>query len=80
MTLPQIFAEVRANVFNPRTQLIYLFPPSQGLRGASTTLRDVRRLLGWEMRREAARLIFMRNMRDYEARGKGNRAKRRAAR
>lgn len=78
MNILQIFAEARAPYFSPRQQLVYLFPPSQGLRGASTTLRDLWRLRGHEMRREAARAIFARNMADSVARGKGSKAAKRA--
>ncbi len=80
MNLLQIFAESRAPYISPRANLVYLFPPSQGLRGASTTLRDLWRLRGHEMRREAARAIFARNMADYVARGKGSKAAKREAR
>ncbi len=79
MNLLQIFAEARAELATPRTQLAILFPPRQGYAGAQTTIAQLRWVRSHENRVAGMRLIFARNMRDAEARGKGSKAAKRAA-
>ncbi len=79
MNLLQIFAEARADLATPRTQLAILFPPRQGYAGAQTTIAQLRWVRSHENRVAGMRLIFARNMADYSARGKGSKAAKRAA-